>query len=82
MSMTVYAAAQIQRVQSRDPAMTDWVVDLGAGRTGRVQLPLDVVAAVEATDRDAYVREALADQLTRLQPPAAELLTGTRVAAL
>jgi hypothetical protein len=78
----MYDATQIHRVESRDPAMTDWVVDLEGGRTGRVQLPLDVVTTVEATDRDAYVREALADQLTRLQPPDAELLSGTRVAGL
>lgn len=80
--MTVYVAGQIHRLASPERPMTDWGVDLGAGRTGRVRVPFAVYAAVEATDRDEYIREALADHLTQHQVSDADLLAGDHIAML
>jgi len=80
--MTVYVSRQIHRLTSPDRPMIDWGVNLGAGRTGRVRVPLVVYAAIEATDRDEYIREALADHLTRHQLSDADLLAGDHVAML
>ena len=49
---------------------------------GRVRVPLDVYESVEATDKDEYVREGLADDLTRRQLPDDVLLAGEHVATL
>jgi hypothetical protein len=78
----VYSAGQITRLHSSDPSLTDWRVDLADGRAGLVRVPLAVYDAIEATDRDAYLREALADHLTFQQLPADVLLAGDHVVQL
>jgi outer membrane translocation and assembly module TamA len=82
MALVVYTAQQISRLESSDDAMIEWAVELGDGRTGRVRVPLDVYESVEATDKDEYVREGLADDLTRRQLPDDVLLAGEHVATL
>lgn len=81
MSLAVYTARQISRLESSEPT-TEWGVTLEDGRVGRVLVPLDVYDGVEATDKDEYVREALADHLTRWQLPEDVLLAGEHVATL
>ena len=61
MPRPLHTAAQISRLPSSDPALTEWAIDLGEGRTGRVRVPVSIHDAVEATDKDAYLQEALAD---------------------
>jgi hypothetical protein len=82
MALVVYTSQQITRLESSDQQMTEWGVELEDGRMGRVRVPLDVYEGVEATDKDDYVREALADVLTRRQLPDDELLSGEHVATL
>lgn len=72
-------AAHLRRLPSADPALTEWAVDLGDDRTGRVHVPLSVYDAVEASDPDAYVREALADHLNQQQLSDDVLLAGDHV---
>lgn len=79
MPYSPHAAEQISRLPSADPALTEWAIDLGDGRTGRVRVPASVYDAVEATDQDAYVREALADHLNEQRIPDEVLLTGDHV---
>jgi hypothetical protein len=82
MALVIYNAQQITRLESSDSSTTEWGVELSDGRMGRVQVPLDVYEGVEATDKDEYVREALADVLTRRQLPDEVLLAGEHVATL
>jgi hypothetical protein len=82
MALVVYNAQQITRLESSDSSMIEWGVELGDGRMGRVRVPLDVYESVEATDKDEYVREGLADDLTRRQLPEDVLLAGEHVATL
>jgi hypothetical protein len=82
MALVVYNAQQITRLESSDSSMIEWGVELSDGRMGRVRVPLDVYESVEATDKDEYVREGLADDLTRRQLPDDVLLAGEHVATL
>jgi hypothetical protein len=77
----MYTARQISRLDAPASAATEWSVELEDGRVGRVRVPRDVYDEVEATDKDEYVREALADHLTRFQVPEDVLLAGEHVAA-
>jgi hypothetical protein len=45
-------------------------------------VPLVLYATIEATDRDAYVREALADYLSTQRIPEDVLMAGDHVAQL
>jgi hypothetical protein len=76
MPCSLRTAEDLHRLPSSDPAMTEWGVDLDDGRTGRVRVPRPIYDAVEATDKDAYVLEALADHLNQLRIPDEALLLG------
>jgi hypothetical protein len=82
MALVIYNAQQISRLESSDSSVIEWGVDLGDGRMGKVRVPREVYEGVEATDKDEYVREALADVLTRRQPDDDVLLAGEHVATL
>ena len=60
----MYTAAQISRRESSDPEMTEWAVELGDGRVGRLRVPVENYQRIQAEEPDEYIREGLADHLT------------------
>jgi hypothetical protein len=75
-----YTAEQIYPDRSKPPTPNMvWSVRLDDDRVGSVQVATGLYAMAEATDKDAYVAEAIADNLNRNRVPEEVVLAGTRL---